>query len=136
MHILSATILFGTGLGIAYFMLRGHLSGNRQAMAVVVRSVVMADWVFTAPAVVRLVGARMQSPRSRCGAPRNNKSCSKTRHDPSAKRYVRSSVEELVTVGVQCFLNRSGATEICRWGLTRSDGHPLGSHARKGRCHR
>ena len=52
MHILSATILFGTGLGIAYFMLRGHLSGNHEAMAVVVRSVVVADWVFTTPAVV------------------------------------------------------------------------------------
>ena len=51
-HILSATILFGTGLGIAFFMLRAHLSGSREAMTIVVRSVVMADWVFTAPAVV------------------------------------------------------------------------------------
>ncbi len=33
-------------------MLRAHLSGSREAMTIVVRSVVMADWVFTAPAVV------------------------------------------------------------------------------------
>ena len=45
-HIISATILFGTGLGIAFFMLRAHLSGSREAMTIVVLSVVMADWVF------------------------------------------------------------------------------------------
>lgn len=51
-HIVSATILFGTGLGIAFFMLRAHLSSSREAMTIVVRSVVMADWVFTTPAVI------------------------------------------------------------------------------------
>ena len=51
-HIISASILFGTGLGIAFFMLRAHLSGSRETMAIVVRSVVMADWIFTTPAVV------------------------------------------------------------------------------------
>lgn len=51
-HVLSATILFGTGLGIAFFMLRAYLSESREAMAVTTRHVVLADWIFTAPAVV------------------------------------------------------------------------------------
>ncbi len=51
-HILSATILFGTGMGTAFFMLRAHLSKNDEAMAVTTRNVVMADWLFTTPAVV------------------------------------------------------------------------------------
>lgn len=51
-HIISASILFGTGIGIAFFMLRAHLSGNPQAMAVTTRNVVLADWIFTTPAVV------------------------------------------------------------------------------------
>lgn len=52
LHIVSATLLFGTGLGTAFFMLRAHLSGNREAMTVTVRNVVLADWLFTTPAVV------------------------------------------------------------------------------------
>lgn len=51
-HVLSATILFGTGLGIAFFMLKSFLSDNHEAMAVTTRNVVLADWIFTAPAVV------------------------------------------------------------------------------------
>lgn len=51
-HIVSASILFGTGLGIAFFMLRAHLSGNEEAMAVTTSNVVLADWIFTAPAVI------------------------------------------------------------------------------------
>jgi uncharacterized membrane protein len=51
-HILSATVLFGTGMGTAFFMLKAYLSQNEQAMKVTTRSVVMADWVFTTPAVV------------------------------------------------------------------------------------
>jgi len=51
-HIISASILFGTGLGTAFFMLRAHLSGNREAMAVTMRNVVLADWIFTTPAVI------------------------------------------------------------------------------------
>lgn len=52
LHILSATVLFGTGMGTAFFMLRAYLSKNRDAMAVTTRNVVLADWVFTTPAVV------------------------------------------------------------------------------------
>ena len=52
LHILSATVLFGTGMGIAFFMLKAYLSDNDEAMAVTTRHVVMADWLFTTPAVV------------------------------------------------------------------------------------
>ena len=51
-HIISAAVLFGTGLGIAFFMLKAHLSGNREAMAVTTTNAVLADWVFTTPAIV------------------------------------------------------------------------------------
>lgn len=51
-HILSATVLFGTGLGTAWFMWRAHLSGDIAAIAATARTVVLADWLFTLPAVV------------------------------------------------------------------------------------
>ena len=51
-HIIGATVLLGTGLGIAFFMLRAFLSGNREALVVTARNVVLADWIFTTPAVV------------------------------------------------------------------------------------
>jgi len=51
-HILSATVLFGTGMGTAFFMLKAYLSRNDQAMKITTSTVVMADWVFTTPAVV------------------------------------------------------------------------------------
>ena len=51
-HIVGAAVLFGTGLGIAYFMLRAHLSRDVRAIAHTARQVVVADWLFTATAVV------------------------------------------------------------------------------------
>jgi uncharacterized membrane protein len=51
-HILSASVLFGTGMGTAFFMFKAYLSKNDEAIAVTTRNVVMADWVFTTPAVV------------------------------------------------------------------------------------
>ena len=51
-HILSAAVLFGTGMGTAFFMLKAYLSRNEQAMKVTTSTVVLADWVFTTPAVV------------------------------------------------------------------------------------
>ena len=51
-HIISATILFGTGLGIAFFMLKAYLSGNQDTMVTTTQNVVLADWIFTTPAVV------------------------------------------------------------------------------------
>jgi uncharacterized membrane protein len=52
LHILSANLLFGTGLGTAFHGWMAHRSRNRAAIAVVGRNVVLADWLFTAPAVV------------------------------------------------------------------------------------
>lgn len=51
-HILSSTLLFGTGLGTAFFMWRAHLNGQPQVIAAVSREVVRADWWFTLPAVL------------------------------------------------------------------------------------
>ena len=55
-HVVSATILFGTGLGTAFFMLRAYLSDNVEAMTVTARHVVSADLLFTTPAVVVQLG--------------------------------------------------------------------------------
>jgi uncharacterized membrane protein len=52
LHILSATILFGTGLGTAFFMLQAYRSGNAGVMRSTTRTVVLADWLFTTPAVI------------------------------------------------------------------------------------
>ncbi len=51
-HLLSAAVLFGTGLGIAYFMFAAWRSREPSAFAVTARHVVLADLVFTAAAVV------------------------------------------------------------------------------------
>lgn len=51
-HFVSAAILFGTGLGIAFFQWFIYRSGNVAATAAVTRLVVRADFCFTAPAVV------------------------------------------------------------------------------------
>lgn len=51
-HILSATILFGTGLGTAFFYWRAHVAGSDAARLTVARTTVLADWMFTAPAAV------------------------------------------------------------------------------------
>ena len=51
-HILSAAILFGTGLGIAFFMWTAHRSRDVAAIAVTMRNVVVADFMFTAVAIV------------------------------------------------------------------------------------
>ncbi|MBL0162730.1 MAG: DUF2269 domain-containing protein [Xanthomonadales bacterium] len=52
LHILSSTLLFGTGLGIAFFMWVAHRRGDPRVIAETTRSVVIADACFTAPAVV------------------------------------------------------------------------------------
>jgi uncharacterized membrane protein len=52
LHVVSSTVLFGTGLGTAFFMWMVNRSGNRQAMAVVTRHVMKADLYFTTPAVI------------------------------------------------------------------------------------
>lgn len=52
LHVLSSTLLFGTGLGTAFFMWTTNRSRDPRAMAVVSRNVVLADLYFTTPAVV------------------------------------------------------------------------------------
>ena len=51
-HLLSGAGLFGTGAGIAFFMLRAHASRDPATVAAVARIVVLADYVFTATAVI------------------------------------------------------------------------------------
>jgi uncharacterized membrane protein len=51
-HIVSSTILFGTGLGIAFFQWSTYRKGDVHAIASVARLVVRADFVFTTPAVI------------------------------------------------------------------------------------
>ena len=52
LHVIGAAVLLGTGAGIAFFMLLAHLQGNREVVAGVARIVVIADFIFTATAVV------------------------------------------------------------------------------------
>jgi len=52
LHILSATILFGTGIGSAFFMFIANRRRNLAEMHAALRHVVLADWVFTSPSVV------------------------------------------------------------------------------------
>ena len=51
-HILGATMLFGTGLGIAFFMWMAHRTGDAATIAQTARIVVAADATFTATAVI------------------------------------------------------------------------------------
>lgn len=52
LHILSSTVLFGTGIGSAYYMLFTSLTRDAHAVASVVRLVVIADWVFTTTTII------------------------------------------------------------------------------------
>ena len=51
LHILSATVLFGTGLGIAFFFWSSRRSDNH-ARLFAARTTVRADFLFTLPAVI------------------------------------------------------------------------------------
>ena len=52
LHVIGAAVLLGTGAGIAFFMLLAHRTGNAAVIAGVARIVVIADFLFTATAVV------------------------------------------------------------------------------------
>lgn len=52
LHILSAILLFGTGLGSAFYKFATDRSKTLPAIAVTNRHVVLADWLFTTPAVI------------------------------------------------------------------------------------
>jgi uncharacterized membrane protein len=51
-HILGTVLLFGTGMGTAFFLLMAYRSRDLDAIRVTARHVVIADWLFTTPAVV------------------------------------------------------------------------------------
>ncbi|MCL2635666.1 MAG: DUF2269 domain-containing protein [Betaproteobacteria bacterium] len=52
LHILSMVLLFGTGLGSAFYKWMADRSGNLAHIAVTNRHVVLADWIFTTPTVI------------------------------------------------------------------------------------
>jgi uncharacterized membrane protein len=52
LHVIGATVLLGTGAGIAFFMLRAHVTGDARIIAGVARIVVLADFLFTTTAVI------------------------------------------------------------------------------------
>lgn len=51
-HVLGAAVLFGTGAGIAFFMVMAHRTRDPATIAHVGGTVVVADILFTATAVV------------------------------------------------------------------------------------
>ena len=52
LHLLGAALLFGTGLGSAFYKWYADRSGNLHTIAHTNRVVVIADWLFTTPAVI------------------------------------------------------------------------------------
>jgi uncharacterized membrane protein len=52
LHVIASTILFGTGIGSAFYMLLASLQRDAAIAHFVVRRVVLADWLFTTPAVI------------------------------------------------------------------------------------
>lgn len=52
LHLIGAAVLLGTGAGIAFFMLLAHMTGKAATIAEVARIVVIADFMFTATAVI------------------------------------------------------------------------------------
>ncbi|CAN7366988.1 DUF2269 family protein [Rhizobium sp. LjRoot258] len=51
-HVIGATVLFGTGAGIAFFMVLAHRTRDPKLIAHVAGTVVIADALFTATAAV------------------------------------------------------------------------------------
>jgi uncharacterized membrane protein len=51
-HVVSSTLLFGTGLGSAFYFFFASRTRQPEVIAVVARYVVIADWLFTTPTVI------------------------------------------------------------------------------------
>jgi uncharacterized membrane protein len=51
-HIISSTILFGTGIGSAFYMFMANRGKELPAICFATRLVVIADWIFTTPAII------------------------------------------------------------------------------------
>lgn len=52
LHVIGAAVLLGTGAGIAFFMVMAHRSGDARIIAHTAGTVVLADFLFTATAVI------------------------------------------------------------------------------------
>jgi uncharacterized membrane protein len=52
LHVIGATVVLGTGAGIAFFMLMAHLSRDAAFVARTAGIVVLADMIFTATAII------------------------------------------------------------------------------------
>ncbi len=52
LHVIGAAVLFGTGLGIAFFLFRAERKENPASIAATLRTVVVADYIFTATAAI------------------------------------------------------------------------------------
>ena len=52
LHVLGAIVILGTGTGIAFFMLMAHRTGDANFIARTAATVVAADMLFTASAVI------------------------------------------------------------------------------------
>ncbi|WP_132257732.1 DUF2269 family protein [Paucimonas lemoignei] len=52
LHILSSVVLVGVGFGSAFYLFCVNRSKSVEAQAIVARFVVLADWIFTTPAVI------------------------------------------------------------------------------------
>lgn len=52
LHILSMILLFGTGLGSAFYKFMADLNGDVRTIYTTNKHVVLADWLFTTPTVL------------------------------------------------------------------------------------
>lgn len=52
LHIISATLLFGTGFGSAFYKWESDRRGNIEAIYQTNKLVVKADWIFTTPTII------------------------------------------------------------------------------------
>ena len=52
LHVIGATLILGTGIGIAFFMLMAHRTRDAAFIARIAGTVVFADFLFTATAVI------------------------------------------------------------------------------------
>jgi len=52
LHIFSLILLFGTGLGSAFYKFMADRSGDVRSILTTNRHVVLADWLFTTPTII------------------------------------------------------------------------------------
>ncbi|MEX2962702.1 DUF2269 family protein [Microbulbifer sp. TYP-18] len=57
LHVLSAMVVLGTGIGIAWYTLRGWQSRDRRILSWISRETIIADWLFTATACLLLLAS-------------------------------------------------------------------------------